>query len=81
MSDDTGPENLTLRYLCSIDERLSRLGATVDRGFEVVAARFAGLEGRMLALESRMTALEDWSGDVTHRLDRIERRLDIVPAR
>jgi hypothetical protein len=47
----------------------------------VVAARFAGLEGRMLAVESRMTALEGWSADVTHRLDRIERHPDFVSAR
>jgi hypothetical protein len=62
MSDD-GPENLTLRYLRSIAE--SRLEVTVTRGFEVVAARLTGIEGRFIAIEGRLAALEAWSSDTS----------------
>jgi hypothetical protein len=75
---DKGPENLTLRYLRSIDGRLSRLETTVNRGFEAIAARFVGLEGRLIAIEGRLSALESWSAEAAGRLDRIERRLDLV---
>lgn len=76
MSDE-GPENLTLRYLRSIDERLARLEDTVTRGFEVVAARLTGIEGRFIAIEGRLAALEAWSSDtsitpVAHGAGRIE---------
>ncbi len=66
MSDD-GPENLTLRYLRSIDERLGRLETAVNRGFDAVAARFVGLEGRMIAIEGRLAALESWSAEASRR--------------
>jgi hypothetical protein len=74
---DNGSENLTLRYLCSIDDRLSRL-ETVNRGFESVAARFVGLEGRLIAIEGRLSALESWLAEAAGRLDRIERRLALI---
>ena len=77
---DDGPENLTLRYLRALDERMTRLETTMMRGFEVIAGRLAGIEGRLLGLETRMTALEDWSADTTKRLERIERRLNLVDA-
>jgi hypothetical protein len=32
----------------------------------------------LIAVETRLTALEDWSAEVSRRLDRIERRLDLV---
>jgi hypothetical protein len=76
MSDE--PDSLVLVLLRRIDERLGRLERQADRHATAVAGRMTGLEGRMTALEARMTATEDWSADVTHRLDRIERRLDIV---
>lgn len=75
---DNGSENLTLRYLCSIDDRLSRLETTVNRGFESVAARFVGLEGRLIAIEGRLSALESWLAEAAGRLDRIERRLALI---
>jgi len=78
MSDE--PESLTLRHLRALDERLTRLETTMMRGFEVVVGRLAGIEGRLLGLETRMTALEDWSADTTKRLERIERRLNLVDA-
>ena len=79
MSDD-GPENLVLRHLRALDERTERIEATLNRLVQVVGARFGAMEARMLGLEARMTALEDWSHDVTGRLDRIERRLNLVEA-
>jgi hypothetical protein len=36
------------------------------------------LTGRVEGLEIRMSAIEAWSVDTTRRLDRIERRLDLV---
>lgn len=77
---DTGPENLMLRFLRSIDERLERLDKTTARGFEVMAARTSGVESRIGAIEARMTALEEWSIDTSRRLDRIERRTGLVEA-
>jgi ParB-like nuclease domain len=57
--------------------RLSRLEDTVTRGFEVVAARLTGIEGRFIAIEGRLAALEAWSSDtsitpVAHGAGRIE---------
>jgi hypothetical protein len=75
---DNGPENLTLRYLRAVDERTERMERAMNRGFDAVAARLIGVEGRLLGLEGRITAIESWSADVTHRLERIERRLDLV---
>jgi hypothetical protein len=43
--------------------RLSRLEDTVTRGFEVVAARLTGIEGRFIAIEGRLAVLEAWSSD------------------
>jgi hypothetical protein len=56
---DNGPENPTLHYPRSIDERLSRLETAVN-WFKTVAARFVGLEGRQIAVEGRLSALEAW---------------------
>ena len=57
--------------------RLSRLEDTVTRGFEVVAARLTGIEGRFITIEGRLAALEAWSSDtsitpVAHGAGRIE---------
>jgi hypothetical protein len=70
---DTCPDNLVLRNLRSIDERLDRLEKTVARGFEVVSARTGSVESRVAAIETRMTALEEWSVDVTRRPGHPER--------
>ena len=43
-------------------------------------ATITGLEGRMLGIETRLTALGDWSAEVSRRLDRIERRLNLSEA-
>jgi len=78
ITPDDAPDNLTLRHLRALDERLTRLETTMMRGFEMIAGRLAGIEGRLLGLETRMTALEDWSSDTTQRLERIERRLGLI---
>lgn len=75
---DTGPESRTLRYLRALDERTERMERAMARAFEVLNARMGAVETRMLSLETRMTALEEWSAETTHRLDRIERRLNLV---
>jgi tetrahydromethanopterin S-methyltransferase subunit G len=75
---DTGPDNLTLRHLWALDERMQRIESSIERLTGVVIGRFTGLEGRMLGLETRMAAFEAWSVEVTQRLSRIERRLDLV---
>ena len=66
---DNGPENPTLRYPRSIDERLSRLETVVNRGAETVAARSVGLEGRLISIEGRLGVLEAWSAEASGRLD------------
>ena len=58
-----GPENPTLHYPRSIDERLSRLETAINREFETVAARLLGLEGRQIAIEGRLGTLEAWSAE------------------
>lgn len=75
---NNGPEHLLLRHLRALDERLARLEASVGRGFEAVAGPLTGIEGRFVTVESRMSALESWAIDVTNRLDRIARRLNLV---
>jgi hypothetical protein len=75
---DNGPESLTLRYLRSIDERLTQFQADTARGFETVTGHLVALTGRVAGLETRMSAMESWSVDATRRLERIERRLDLV---
>lgn len=74
------PAYLPLRHLRALDERTERIEAILNRLVQVVGARFGAMEARMLGLETRMSALEDWSHDVTGRLDRIERRLNLVEA-
>ena len=85
MSDrvDDGPENLVLRYLRRIDERMDRL----ENDVRELKHRFSSFDGQlahlrvdmaqvsldMAAMSSRMDRLEG-------RLDRIERRLDLAPA-
>lgn len=62
---ENGPDNLVLRYLRSIDERLERLERDTDRRFTALEARFSALEARLAALETRLAAIEDWTRDAT----------------
>jgi hypothetical protein len=77
MSDD-GPENLTLRHLRALDEKLDQMSKDMAHGFAVVTGHLIGLTGRVAGLEARLGAMEDWSADTTKRLERIERRHGLV---
>lgn len=77
MSDD-GPEQLVLRHLRALDERLTQQSADMARGFQTVSGHLIALTGRVAGLEARMETLESWTADTTPRLERIERRLDLV---
>jgi hypothetical protein len=79
MSDD-GPENLTLRHLRGLSEQIEQLSKNMALGFETVSGHLIGLTGRVAGLEVRVAAIEAWSADTTRRLERIERRLDLVEA-
>jgi hypothetical protein len=78
MSDQ--PDNPVLVYLRRIDERLERLEQDTARRIGAIEVRLGAIETRITAVEARMTAIEDWSRDVTGRLARIERRLELTEA-
>lgn len=78
ITPDDAPENLTLRHLRALDAKIDQLSKDMAHGFAVLTGHIVGLTGRVAGLEIRMTALEDWSADTTKRLDRIERRLNLV---
>ena len=80
MSDDNGPENLTLRQLRAIELRLEQMSKDMARGFEMISGHLIGLTGRVAGLEVRLSAMEAWSADTTQRLERIERRTGLVDA-
>ena len=65
MADE--PENLTLRYLRSIDQKVDRLGDDVRD----VKVRMTGVEEGLAGVNRRLDRVED-------RLDRIETRLELV---
>ena len=74
MADE--PENMTLRMFRSIDGKLDR-----------IIQRMEDLEGRMTAQEKqsetiilRLNGLQSEFSEQGKRLDRIERRLDLVNA-
>ena len=74
MADE--PENMTLRMFRSIDGKLDR-----------IMQRMENLEGRMTAQEKqsetiilRLNGLQSELSEHGKRLDRIERRLDLVDA-
>lgn len=78
---DTEPDNLTLRYLRRIDEKLDRVADDVTDLKGRVSALETGLNGirrDLVALsesDARLQVAIDRQGD---RLERIERRLDIA---
>lgn len=76
MSDE--PQNLVLRYLRRIDERMDGL----DDKFNMVIDRLSSLESRMTDIGRTIADLQGDVVGVHHRLDkyerRIEKRLDLV---
>jgi outer membrane murein-binding lipoprotein Lpp len=74
MSD--GPDSLMLVYLRRIDEKPDRLADNVaDLG-----CRVTSLETKVALLHGDFVAQSERIGRIDLRLDRIERRLDIVHA-
>ncbi len=65
MADE--PENLVLRYLRGIDQKVDRLLDDVSD----LKVRMTGVEEGLAGVNRRLDRLE-------HRVDRIERRLDLV---
>jgi hypothetical protein len=79
MSDTPGgPESITLRHLRALDEKLDRLSQDMARGFATITGHLVSLTGRVAGLEIRMAAIEEWTVQTDKRLDRIERRLNLV---
>ena len=60
-------ENLVLRHLRAIDEKL-------DRFQENAITRLTGIEARMRGIEERFHAMETRLGGIEVRLDRVEQR-------
>ena len=68
MADE--PENLTLRYLRSIDTKLDRVVEDVQ-----------DLKVRMTSVERGLAGVEMSIAGVQHRIDRVDQRLDRIEAR
>ncbi len=68
MADE--PENLTLRYLRSIDTKLDRVIEDVQ-----------DLKVPMTSVEQRLAGVEMSIAGVQHRIDRVEQRLDHIEKR
>ena len=72
MSDE--PDSLVLRYLRRIDERTARL----EDDMQTVKGRLSSLEAQMALMRSDFVRLELRVAGCEVRLDRIEKRLDLV---
>jgi len=73
-----GPESLVLDYLRRTDERQERMERDFKHRTGAIEVRLAAIETRIIAVEATMTAIDDWSRDISGRLGRIERGLDLV---
>ena len=71
MSDE--PDNVTLRYLRRLDEKVDRL---TDAVLEI-STEMRGLKTHMAGFMQNEIAQDSAMASVKARLDRIERRLDI----
>jgi hypothetical protein len=71
-----GPDNLILVYPRRIDEKLDRLTA----GQADLARRVTSRESKVALLPTDFAAQSERIDRIEIRLDRIERRLEIVPA-
>ena len=70
------PDNLILAYLRRMDEKLDRVVSSVaDLG-----RRVTSLESKVVLLHGDFAAQSERIDRIDVRLDRIERRLEIVPA-
>ena len=75
---DNGPEDLTLRHLRELDRKIDQLAKDVAKGFAMVTGHLVALTGRVAGLEIRVAAIEAWTVQTDARLERIERRLNLV---
>lgn len=74
MSD--GPDNLILIFMRRIDDKLDRLAA----GQADLGCRVSSLETKVALLHGDFAAQSERIDRIELRLERIERRLEIVPA-
>jgi hypothetical protein len=71
-----GPDNLILVYLQRIDDKVDCLAV----GQTDLGKRVTSLESKVELLHGDFAAQSERMDRIVLRLDRIERRLDIVPA-
>lgn len=69
-----GPDNLVLRYLRRIDERLD----SIERKTDEVITRLGNLEYRFVGVERELAAVNQRLDNLDRRVTRIERRLDLI---
>jgi len=72
MADE--PDNIVLRYLRSIDQKVDRLMGDVDD----LKVRMTGVERGLASVEMSIAGVQHRIDRVEQRLDRIEKRLDLV---
>ena len=75
MSDE-GPDSLVLRYLRGIDRKLDRLVEDMHD----VKLRLGSVEEEVAGLRRDFVRMQHTLDRHGERLDRIERRLDLLPA-
>lgn len=75
MSDE--PDNLTLRYLRRLDEKMDRLADQVSD----LSADVRGIKSHMAGFMQNEVAQDGALASIKQRLDRIERRLDLQEPR
>jgi len=76
------PDNLVLRYLRRIDEKIDHMAADIAD----MKLRMTSLEERVSRMQGELASLHaDFAGQpkridrIEQRLDRIEKRLDLLP--
>jgi tetrahydromethanopterin S-methyltransferase subunit G len=76
MPEENGPDNIVLRYLRRIDERLD----TIDRKVDEVILRLGRLEEQVAGLHVDNAILHQRIDNLDRRVSRIEKRLDLAEA-
>lgn len=72
MTDD--PENLTLRYLRRLDDKIDRLGDQLSD----LTSEVRGIKTHMAGFMQTEVAQDGQIASIKDRLNRIERRLDLT---
>lgn len=79
MADE--PENLTLRYLRSMDEKLDRIhskAASIENRCSALEIRLTSLDTRLVSIDMRLDGMQADIAEQGLRLERVERRLGII---